>query len=115
MAISNKIFQPQTSDFATFAKPFSLCSNRFANPTPKMANAIFGSPARHPENDSESGIERAKNGIQKYTAEMKDSSTWDATAANERFHASGGVCPQTVLWEFGSLSPARTFVKPPPA
>jgi len=36
-------------------------------------------------------------------------------AANERFHASGGVCPQTVLWEFGSLSPARNFVKPPPA
>jgi len=36
-------------------------------------------------------------------------------AANERFHASGGVFPQTVLWEFGSLSPARTFVKPPPA
>jgi|GEM_PF-2018317 len=33
-------------------------------------------------------------------------------AANERFHASGGVCPQTVLWEFGSVSPARTFVNP---
>ena len=32
-----------------------------------------------------------------------------------RFHASWGVCPQAVLWEFGSLSPARTFVKPPPA
>jgi len=26
---------------------------------------------------------------------------------------SGGVFPQTVLWEFGSLSPARTFVAPP--
>ena len=37
------------------------------------------------------------------------------TAYNERFHASGGVCPQTVLWEFGSLSPAGTFVEPPPA
>jgi hypothetical protein len=34
------------------------------------------------------------------------------TAANERFHASGGVFPQTVLWDFGSASPARTFVKP---
>jgi hypothetical protein len=33
-------------------------------------------------------------------------------AVNERFHASGGVCPQAVLWEFGSLSPARTFVNP---
>ena len=34
--------------------------------------------------------------------------------SEERFHASGGVCPQTVLWEFGSLSPALTFVTPPP-
>ena len=36
------------------------------------------------------------------------------TAHNERFHASGGVFPQTVLCGFGSLSPARTFVEPPP-
>ena len=43
-------------------------------------------------------------------------------AANERFHASGGVFPQTVLWEFAtsallsvkSLSPARTFVSRQP-
>jgi len=35
-------------------------------------------------------------------------------AANERFGASGGVCPQTILCGFGSLSPARTFVEPPP-
>jgi hypothetical protein len=34
------------------------------------------------------------------------------TTHNERFHASGGVCPQKHLWEFGSLSPARTFVPP---
>ena len=34
------------------------------------------------------------------------------TAHNERFHASGGVCPLKHLWEFGSLSPARTFVNP---
>jgi len=33
-------------------------------------------------------------------------------ADNERFHASGGVCPQTVLCEFASASPARTFVSP---
>ena len=33
-------------------------------------------------------------------------------APNERFHASGGVCPQTVLWKFGNVSPARTFVNP---
>ena len=33
-------------------------------------------------------------------------------ADNERFHASGGVCPQKHLWEFGSVSPARTFVNP---
>jgi len=37
------------------------------------------------------------------------------TAGNERFHASGGAFPQTVLCGFGSLSPARTFVEPPPA
>ena len=36
-------------------------------------------------------------------------------ADNERFHASGGVFPQTILWEFGSLSPVRAFVEPPPA
>jgi hypothetical protein len=35
-------------------------------------------------------------------------------APNERFHASGGVCPQTVLWEFGSVSPSGNFVLPPP-
>ena len=42
-------------------------------------------------------------------------------AVNERFHASGGVCPQTVLCGFGtsaplsvkSLSPTRTFVGNP--
>jgi hypothetical protein len=33
-------------------------------------------------------------------------------AYNERFYESGGVCPQKHLCEFGSLSPARTFVKP---
>ena len=36
-------------------------------------------------------------------------------ADNERFHASGGVRPQKHLWELGSVSPARTFVKPLPA
>jgi len=36
-------------------------------------------------------------------------------ADNERFHASGGIRPLKHLWEFGSASPARTFVKPPPA
>ena len=36
-------------------------------------------------------------------------------AHNKRFHASGGVFPQTVLWEFGSLSPARNFGEPLPA
>ena len=33
-------------------------------------------------------------------------------AGNGRFHASGGVTPQTVLYEFASVSPARTFVNP---
>ena len=36
-------------------------------------------------------------------------------ACNERFHASGGVCPQIVLWEFASESPALTIVNRPPA
>jgi hypothetical protein len=29
-----------------------------------------------------------------------------------RFHASGGVCPQTVLWGFASASPAGSSVNP---
>jgi len=33
------------------------------------------------------------------------------TAYNERFHASGGVCPLTVLWNFGSLYPAGSLVE----
>gem|GEM_PF-6631571 len=32
-----------------------------------------------------------------------------------RFGASGGVCPQKHLCEFANVSPAQTFVKPPPA
>jgi len=32
-------------------------------------------------------------------------------ADNEWFHASWGVCPQTVLWKFANTSPARTFVE----
>ena len=31
---------------------------------------------------------------------------------NGRFHASGGVTPQTVLCKFASASPAGTFVTP---
>jgi len=31
-------------------------------------------------------------------------------APNERFHASGGVCPQTVLCVLASSPPARAFV-----
>ena len=36
------------------------------------------------------------------------------TTANERFHASGGLHPQTVLWEFGSAPPVQAFVSPRP-
>ena len=46
---------------------------------------------------------------------MKKDTTKKMPALNERFHASGGVCPQTVLCGFGSLSSAQTFVKPSPA
>jgi len=47
-----------------------------------------------------------------YEQELIEKEAIKKTAYNELFHASGGVCPQTVLWEFGSLSPARTFVNP---
>jgi hypothetical protein len=36
-------------------------------------------------------------------------------ACNEWFGASGGVARPTVCGEFGSLSPVRAAVKPPPA
>jgi len=36
-------------------------------------------------------------------------------AANDRFHASEGVFPKTVLCGFGSLSHARTFMTTSPA
>ena len=49
------------------------------------------------------------------TAKLDRKKGLKCTATNERFHASGGVCPQKQLCEFGSASPARTFVKPPPA
>jgi hypothetical protein len=44
----------------------------------------------------------------------KELSVSKKTTDNERLHASGGVCPQKHLWEFGSLSPAGTFVNPRP-
>jgi len=31
---------------------------------------------------------------------------------NEQFYESGGVSPQSVLWQFASVSPARAFVTP---
>ena len=37
-----------------------------------------------------------------------------STAANEASRKRG-CCPLTVLWEFGSAPPARTFVNLPPA
>ena len=93
----------------------SLRSHHKTNPTPKMATPYLALPTHHPEKDSKIRIERVKNGIQKYTVERKRRRAWNATAANERFHASGGVCPQKHLYEFESVSPARTFVNPPPA
>jgi hypothetical protein len=48
----------------------------------------------------------------KNTTEKKEGNGWDTIAYNERFYESGGVCPQTVLCEFSSASPARTFVSP---
>ena len=37
------------------------------------------------------------------------------SACNERFGASGGVARPTVCVDFGSLSPVRATVTPPPA
>ena len=37
---------------------------------------------------------------------------WNKTAANGRFHASGGVTPLKVKCEYASVSLARTFVNP---
>ena len=56
----------------------------------------------------EKGITHSPNNKEDFVQCLRES-------ANERFHASGGVFPQTVLCGFGSLSPARTFVEPPPA
>ena len=33
----------------------------------------------------------------------------------KRFSASGGVAPQKVLWDFGSLLPRNTDHQPPPS
>ena len=43
---------------------------------------------------------------------MKENEYGKHRTANERFYENGGVCPQTVLYEFASASPARTFVNP---
>jgi len=94
-----------------FSKPFSLRSNRFENPTPKMANAIFGSPARHPEKDRIIGVDRVKNGIEKYTVERKRRSAWDATAPNERFGKMAALTPQKVQYEFVTSYPAASLVE----
>ena len=88
----------QLNNITKFVLSCSLCSHHQTNPTPKMAAPYLALPTRHPKKDSEIGIERVKNGILKFTTEKKKISAWNATAYNERFHASGGVFPQTVLW-----------------
>jgi len=44
--------------------------------------------------------------------EKKRNHEWHNTACNGRFDATAAVAPQKRQWEFGSLSPARTFVNP---
>ena len=42
--------------------------------------------------------------------------SWEIwAAANGRFHASGGVTPQTILYKFARYYPAASVVEPPPA
>ena len=48
---------------------------------------------------------------EKYDYEYVRNGVCNIFMSNARFHASGGVFPQTVLCGFGSLSPARTFVE----
>jgi hypothetical protein len=48
-------------------------------------------PTRPPKKEKELGIERVKNELQKYTVKRKSRSTWNATAANERFGIMAGV------------------------
>ena len=36
-------------------------------------------------------------------------------ASNVRFHASGAVTPQSILWEFQRYYPAAALVEAPPA
>ena len=44
----------------------------------------------------------------------KESGEMKCTAYNKRFGISAGVFSQKHLYEFASLSPVRTAVKPPP-
>ena len=68
-------------------------------------------PTRRPEKNSEIVIERMKNEIQKYTAEKKRISAWNATAYNMRFCEMAAVTPQTILCEIERLSPAASVVE----
>ena len=88
-------------------------SHHKTNPTPKMANAIFGSPAHHPKKDSETVIERMKNGIQKYTVERKSRDTRDATAANERFGVMAAEARRNGSADLKVCTPQEVQWKPP--
>jgi hypothetical protein len=70
-------------------------------------------PTHHPEIEVNSILlpKMKESEILQTSVERKEE-RMTSTASNERFHASGGVCPLTVLWEFGSLTPAGTFVIP---
>ena len=92
--------------FAKLVLPCSLRSHRKTNPTAENGCAILGLPTRHPEKDSKIGIERLRNEIQEYTVEKKSRSAWDATAANERFGASGGVSRSKSSTNLQVLRPA---------
>ena len=46
---------------------------------------------------------------------MGNKCTIKKTAPNGRFHASGAVTPQTILWKLVRYYPAATAVEAPPA
>ena len=99
------------SHSATLVLPCSLRSHRKTNPAPKMAAPYLALPTRHPKMDNEIVTERMKNGIQKYTVEMKSRISWDATAANERFCVIAAVSPLIMQWKLANYYPAESSVE----
>ena len=110
-SVKMKIDSNTTEKYSKFALSCSLRSHHKANPTPKMATPYLALPAHHPEKKREIGAERVKNGIVKYSVELKSKSAWDATAPNERFCVIAAVSPQIMQCKLASYYPAESSVE----